>query len=197
VAPAGSGQAAAFASGDTATYSRNLEAVLLEIARPPATPGYALAIVAQGDRLTIEALAPSPTALTVLLQEPRAAAVRRALPEVAPRRYRLSIRAPRAPLVATLLGESASGPPLATAVHAPPRPLEHAPGVPDEALLRALASTTGGTYIRTAAAMPPPRVPTGGALRSLVPALSLLAALLFLLDLAAEVLLTRGGTRLR
>ena len=56
--------------------------------------------------------------------------------------------------------------------------------------------TTGGTFLRPGSAVPAPPA-AGGGRRSLTPLLALAAAGLILLDLAAEVLLTRGRTRIK
>ncbi|HVY61232.1 MAG TPA: hypothetical protein VHF22_06230, partial [Planctomycetota bacterium] len=147
------------------------------------------------------------------------------LEEVAPRRYRAAARTALAADAETFPGEGVAGSassrgllggaaalgrpllatlvragdsrPLATAVYAPARPQEYVPAAPDLALLRAIAATTGGEVLDPAKPLPALRARPGGGARSLVAPLALAAAILFLLDLAAEVLLTRGAPRLK
>ncbi len=195
-APAGAGHALAYMSADLGRHVVVLPRFLYHAARPAGASAHRLLLRAEGSRLAIEAEAPTATAAPLAVRLSSGPLV--PLEEVAPRRFVASVDLPRGPVVAALVRDARA---LATAIHAPARPLEHAPGPPDDGLLRAIAELTGGRYLAVpageAAALPPPRVTPGGGARSLVPALALAALVLFLLDLAAEALLTRPAARLK
>jgi hypothetical protein len=181
---AGAGLAVAFTSGDLAPRAAALVSALERVARPEGARGFTLRFVEAAGGLALEASAPTPTALAARVEGLPAPL---ALEEVAPRRYRAPVPSAPGPLVAALVRRE-GGRPLVRAVHAPPRPIEHVPAPPDAALLRAIASTTGGRLLGPdEIPPPPPALATGG--RARAGHLAALAALLVLaLDLALGAL---------
>jgi len=192
---AGAGRAVAYASDDPTPCAREVAAALDAALRPPSRPGVTLAVTDDGARLLIEAIfepsAPMPVTAPAVGASPAFPLSARLsdradlvpLEESAPRRFRASIDRP-ARAVSVALVAAPGGRPLATAVHAPARPLEHIPAPADDALLRAIASVTGGRFAGPGEAIPDPR-PASRMGRAAAGHWALLVALLLLaLDVA-------------
>jgi len=194
-------------------------AVVKALERPPGDPGASLEVAARGRRgLSIQADVREPEtgaprtglaldarvlgvgAGTAGVEDRERGGWRVRLLPVAPGLYRGELApVPEGPVAVVLIERDAAVGPgrlLATALHAPGRAAELASGAPDRARLRAIAAAGGGAVVepgrppaelRLSDRAGPPRH------RALAPVLGLLAVLLALADLAAEVRRRPGG----